>query len=91
MGQGMVCYSSPKKNGEAKTPSWKKEMPQLLWREGGKGDVQQWVTEEQDWEFKKHECCLMMDRKRRMQWEVTQNENTKLTVTRKIHYRVSRM
>lgn len=89
----MVYYSSPKENREAKTPSWKKEMPQLLWTEGGEEDVQQWVIEEQqrDWDFKKHECCLVMDRKRRMQWEVTQNKNIKLTVARKIHYRVSRM
>lgn len=40
---------------EAKTPSWIKEMPQLLWTENGKGNVQQWVTEEQErvWDFEK--------------------------------------
>ena len=89
----MLGYSSPKKNTEAKVPSWKKEMPQLLWTRGGKGDVQQWITEEQERvrDFKKHEFCLMVDGKGRMQWEVTQKKTMKLPVTRKIHYRVTKM
>lgn len=52
---------------------------------GEKGDAQHLATEEKDWNLKKHECCLTMDRKSRLQWEFSQKENMSLTVARKIH------
>lgn len=87
MGKGMVCYFS-KKNEEAKTSCWKKEMPQLLWTEGWEKRctaVDNW-SQGGVWEY-----GLTMDRKREMQWGAVQNKPMKFTVTRKIHYRVSTM
>lgn len=67
MGHGIVCYSSWKKTGEAKAASWKKGNATPNMSDGGKRDAQYLVTEEKDWNFKKHEFCLVMDRKSNMQ------------------------